>query len=122
MKTPRHFFFRKILLSLLFAVISVSAFSETFQLGDLAPRGNPDGELNAANALILQRIILGDIVPDETEKKIGDVAPLGNVDGVLNTGDLVVQQRAVLGLITLGTIDITALPAQTLNAATSPTT
>jgi len=103
------------------SAFSLNLLAETFQLGDVAPRGAPDGLLNAADALLLQRMVLGDIVPDETEKKIGDVAPLGNVDGVLNTGDLVVQQRAVLGEITLGTIDISSLQPPILAAAVTPT-
>ena len=114
MKIPRHFLFSKIIIALLFAVVSINAFSETFQLGDLAPRGNPDGELNAADALILQRIILGEIVPTSNESLIGDVAPLGNPDGTLNAGDLVVQQRAILGLINLGNTSTTGPNAPVL--------
>jgi len=113
--------FNKITLTLFFLLLSINAASETFQLGDVAPRGAPDGLLNAADALILQKMVLGDIIPDDTEKQIGDVAPLGAVDGVLNTGDLVVQQRAIFGVITLGTVN-TLPPAPTLNAAVSPTT
>jgi len=106
---------------IIISLTSINAISETFQLGDVAPRGAPDGLLNAADALILQKMVLGDIVPDDTEKKIGDVAPLGDVDGTLNTGDLVVQQRAILGEITLGVIEITSLQPPDLNPGVSPT-
>jgi len=118
------FSFKKFQVFVVFIIslTSINAISETFQLGDVAPRGAPDGLLNAADALILQKIVLGDIVPDDTEKKIGDVAPLGAVDGLLNAGDLVVQQRAVLGEITLGIIEITSLIAPILNVGISPTT
>lgn len=96
-------------------IFSLGLLAETFQLGDLAPRGAPDGQLNAADSLLLQRIILGDIVPTNDEMQLGDVAPLGNVDGVLNAGDLVVQQRAVLGQITLGTIETDTTPPAVIN-------
>lgn len=69
--------------------------------GDLAPLNNPDGTLNVADALILQRFITGDLTPTQTQLVIGDVAPLGNPDGVLNVGDLVVLMRAISGEIML---------------------
>ena len=117
-----NFIFNKISIALFVSVLSVSAISQTFQLGDLAPRGAPDGQLNAADSLILQKMLLGDIVPTDDEIKIGDVAPIGTGDGALNVGDLVVQQRAVLGLISLGTIELSALPAPTLSSGITPTT
>ena len=110
-----------IILLLVVLVLPVNAISETFQLGDLAPRGAPDGQLDAADTLLLQRMILGEIIPTNDEKLIGDVAPLGYPDNELNVGDLVVQQRAILGLISMGTVD-TLPPAPTLNAGVSPTT
>ena len=106
--------FKKLSLTIIISLISINVVSETFQLGDLAPRGNPDGQLDAADILLLERIVFGDIVPTYNEERIGNVAPLGTPDNELNTGDLVVQQRATLGLITLGTIDITPLPAPTI--------
>ncbi|MFK5948419.1 MAG: right-handed parallel beta-helix repeat-containing protein [Methylococcales bacterium] len=116
--------YKKLRLSLLLLIagfFSLGLLAETFQLGDLAPRGAPDGLLNAADSLLLQRMVLGDVVPTNDEVKLGDVAPLGNVDGVLNTGDLVVQLRAVLGEIALGTIDISSLQPPILTVGTSPT-
>ena len=109
----------KFSLAIIISVLSISAISETFQLGDLAPKDAPDGQLNAADVLILEKLILGDIIPTNDEMLIGDVAPLGSPDGLLNIGDLVVQQRAVLGLINLGTVD-TGLPAPTLDTGISP--
>lgn len=78
--------------------------------GDLAPRGSPDGQLNAADFLILQRIVSGAVIPDAYEQLVGDLAPLDNPDGELNAGDLVVLQRAVLGNITLAPIFDTTAP------------
>lgn len=81
--------------------------------GDLAPRGAPDGSLNAADILLLQRIITNALIPTSAELLVGDVAPLGNPDGELNAGDLVVLIRAVMGDITLQPIidDTPPLPA-----------
>lgn len=62
--------------------------------GDLAPRGSPDGVLNAADALILQRLLLGLILPAAIELIIGDL----NGNGGLDTGDLLLLERDVLGL------------------------
>ncbi len=69
--------------------------------GDLAPRGNADGILNAADLMVLERIVLEGQTPSAEELLAGDVAPLGSPDGELNAGDLVVLERAVFGLITL---------------------
>ena len=85
---------------LLLGTPSIS-FTTSHSTGDLSPRGNPDGVLNAGDILILQRILLGEITPTAAELLIADVAPLGNPDGVLNAGDLVVLQRAVVGLATV---------------------
>ncbi len=97
--------------SLVFAIIlnSSSANAQTYLLGDLAPRGVPDGQLNAADNLLLQRMVLGEISPTTNERFLGDIAPLGSPDGVLNVGDIVVQQRAILGLINLGAINTNTL-------------
>ncbi len=72
--------------------------------GDLAPRGAPDGNLTAADILVLQRIVLGDLAPTSLERLIADVAPRDNPDGELNAGDLVVLMRAAMGEITLSPI------------------
>ncbi len=112
--------FSKFFIILIISALSINAVSETYQLGDLAPRGTPDGQLTAADSLILQRMILGEILPTEDEVIIGDVAPFGVGDGVLNAGDLVVQQRAILGHINLSTIDISPLQPPVLNAGASP--
>ena len=101
-KKLTHFIFNKITLTLCITVLSINVISETFQLGDVAPRGAPDGQLNAADSLILQRIILGEIIPTNNEMRIGDVAPLSTPDDVLNAGDLVVQQRGSLRFNNLG--------------------
>lgn len=69
--------------------------------GDLAPRGNPDGQLNAGDLVVLQRIVLGDIDPTPTERLVADVGPLSGPDGVLNVVDNLILMRAVLGEITL---------------------
>jgi len=114
--------FNKFSLALLVIALSTNAVSEVFQLGDVAPRGAPDGQLNAADSLILQRMVLGEIIPTDDEKLIGDVAPLNSPDGKLDAGDLVVQQRAILGLVNLNTIDLSTLPVPILDAIVLPST
>lgn len=64
--------------------------------GDLAPLGSPDGFINAADYLIAQRIVLGNIVPTALELSHGDLYPPGAPDGVINMSDLILIQ----GLLT----------------------
>lgn len=85
----------------LFIGLSGQVAGATKPAGDLAPLTNPDGVLNAADALILQRFIMGSLTPSAEQILLGDVAPLGSPDGVLNAGDLVVLMRAIQGQITL---------------------
>jgi hypothetical protein len=80
---------------------STSNSSGTRRKGDLAPYGNPDGQVNAADIVILQRFITGNLTPTPAELAVADVAPLGAPDGTINAADLLILTRAVLGLITL---------------------
>lgn len=70
-----------LLSSLLFS-FSTPLFAGSVPAGDLAPYGNPNGQVNIADALILQQFISGIRVPTPTELLIADVAPLGAPDGV----------------------------------------
>lgn len=102
-----------------FSLIPSISPAGTLVAGDLAPRGAPDGRIDAADVLILQRIITTALSPTPVELLIGDVAPLGNPDGDLNAGDLVVLMRAVTGEITLPPImDDTAPPPANTNLIT----
>lgn len=96
------------------------AWAETLPAGDLAPLNNPDGALNAADAMILQRIIMGSLTPTQIQLRVGDVAPLGAPDGELNAGDLVVLMRAINGVITLPDVYV-GPDAPLLDAPISPT-
>lgn len=105
----------------------VSAFTVTqapqgLPAGDLAPRGSPDGQLNAGDVLVLQRLVLGTETPSTYEKLVGDVAPLNNPDGQLNAGDLVVLQRAVMGAITLPPVFDSTPPQISILAPTDGST
>ncbi len=62
--------------------------------GDVAPLGSPDGRVNAADVVVLQRMLRGDI-PDLTADQIahGDL----NQNGGLDAGDLVMLIRLVTG-------------------------
>ena len=59
--------------------------------GDLAPTGNPDGTLNAADYLIAQRIALELITASSLELAHGDM----NSDGVINVADLILLMQLI---------------------------
>ena len=61
--------------------------------GDVAPLGNPDGNLNAADVLVAQRIALGLEIAMILELAHGDM----NCDGQFTLPDVLLIQRAVLG-------------------------
>ena len=107
-----------ILLILLFNTALLNAAQ--YVAGDLAPRGNPDGQLNVADLLILTQIVNGLKIATPKEQIVGDVAPLNSADGVLDVRDMLVLQRAILGKITLPPL-VTAPPAPILNPGLSPT-
>ena len=73
----------------------------TVPAGDVAPYGSPDGQVNVADVLILQRFVMDDLIPTTEELLVGDVAPFGSPDGFLNAADVAVLMRAILGEITL---------------------
>jgi len=93
-------------LYLLLALFSLPLFSTQFTAGDVAPYGNPDGQLTVGDVVVLQRFLNGSLTPTTQEQQICDVAPVGNVNGILDTGDLLVFQRAILGLVTLPPVSI----------------
>ncbi len=58
--------------------------------GDVAPSGSPDGVIDAADLVVLQRIVLGELQPNAQLLAHGDVYPVGAPDGVINMSDLIV--------------------------------
>ncbi len=65
--------------------------------GDIAPLGNPDGELNQADLILMERHILGiDLLLPHEQDEV-DIAPLGSPDGVVTLADYILLQRIVLG-------------------------
>ena len=110
----------KALVFISFIILRMDVMAATYQLGDLAPRGAPNGSLDISDVLMLQRMILGELTPTADEQIIGDVAPLGNTDGALNVADVLILQRAIMGQITLGIVNI-APPSPVLDAVVSPT-
>ena len=67
-----------------------------FADADLAPYGNPDGNINAADYLIATRLLLGGLATLPLQLAHGDVYPVGSPDGVINTSDLLLIQQMVL--------------------------
>jgi hypothetical protein len=63
--------------------------------GDLAPRGAPDGLVDAADYLIMQRIVLGEVQPTPQELMLGDIYPSGAPDGAVDISDLVLILKKV---------------------------
>ncbi|MEA3243838.1 MAG: S8 family serine peptidase [Pseudomonadota bacterium] len=63
--------------------------------GDLAPRSAPDDRINAADYLVLNRLVSQVIPATETELALGDL----NNNGSLDSGDLVLMMRIIQGQI-----------------------
>ena len=64
--------------------------------GDLAPRGSPDGNINAADLLITRRIVHQLITPTATDLSHGDIYPPGSPDGVIDISDLLLIRQLIL--------------------------
>jgi len=59
--------------------------------GDVAPRANPDGALNAGDLVVLVRLVLGLDTPDAREAILADM----NHDGLLNVTDILLFTKAI---------------------------
>jgi hypothetical protein len=66
-----------------------------FADGDLAPLGSPDGVVNAADYLLAQRIVLGELEATSLEKAHADLYPADTPDGLINTSDLILLLKLV---------------------------
>jgi len=66
-----------------------------FNDGDLAPLGNPDGIINAADFAVITRIVLGHITPNNLELSHGDLYPEGAPDGLINVSDLILIRQLI---------------------------
>jgi hypothetical protein len=64
-------------------------------LADLAPRGNPDGQVNAGDLVVLARLVTGGDMPTGAEQVFGDL----NRNGELDAGDMMLMERMVNGVI-----------------------
>lgn len=64
--------------------------------GDVAPSADPDGSINAADYMIMTRIVLGEITPTARQLLNGDLYPPGSPDGVINLQDLILLQSMVM--------------------------
>ena len=62
----------------------------------VAPHGNPDSEVNAADYLVATRIALGLLPATPLDLAHGDMYPVGSPDGVINMSDLILILQAVL--------------------------
>ncbi|MEE9492865.1 MAG: hypothetical protein V3W04_05745 [Gammaproteobacteria bacterium] len=64
--------------------------------GDLAPRGQPDGVINAADYMIAMQIVLQQITPTADEIKHGDLYPVAGGDGQITLSDAIRLMKLVL--------------------------
>jgi len=74
--------------------ITQSYVLNIIQKGDV----NADGQLNAADLLLIQRHVLGQITLDAQRTMQADMYPPGGGDGQVTISDLILIQRKVLGL------------------------
>jgi len=109
-------------LLLLLALAPPAAWAPNYIAGDIAPRGNPDDQLNAGDLVVLQRIAIGQTAADAYEQLVGDVAPLGVPDGQINAADVLVLQRAIFGLVTLPPVSLNPPATPIPDPLGSPTT
>ncbi|MEN8106603.1 MAG: metallophosphoesterase [Pseudomonadota bacterium] len=59
-----------------------------FDDGDVAPRDNPDGNINAGDYVVMMRIVLGLVTAGDTELAHGDLYPPGAPDGEIGLPDM----------------------------------
>jgi hypothetical protein len=64
--------------------------------GDVAPKGAPDGIVNAADMLVQTQFALGLLTPSAIELQNGDLYPAGAPDGTINTSDMMLMMKLVL--------------------------
>lgn len=68
-------------------IVSVTQYAD----GDLAPWGNPDGLINAADILIAEQLALGQRTAGTLQYAHGDM----NTDGIIDLADLLLIQQVV---------------------------
>lgn len=66
-----------------------------FATGDIAPLGNPDGVVNAADYAVALQIALGLVSATSLELAYGDVYPAGSPDGQITLSDLILILQIV---------------------------
>ena len=67
-----------------------------FNDGDVAPPGNLDGVVNAADLLVVMRAVLGLTVVDDLLLGHADLYPGGAPDGVIDLRDLILLTQLTL--------------------------
>lgn len=61
-------------------------------VGDVAPRGNPDNVIDLGDLVVLTRLVTGVSQPTALESMLGDI----NIDSELNAADILLLQQAIL--------------------------
>ena len=99
MQTKQHLvykFFHVIMLWLIVSIELTNAATLIYADGDLAPRGQPDGVINAADYLVAMQIVLQRITPTADEIKHGDLYPVVGGDGQITLSDVMQLIKLVL--------------------------
>jgi hypothetical protein len=61
-------------------------------IGDIAPLGSPDGQINAGDLVVMIRLVTGFELPTALELVLADIKD----DGQIDTADMLLLQKAVL--------------------------
>ena len=64
--------------------------------GDVGPLGNPDGLVNQADLVIMNKIMMGTLTATVNELSHADLYPQGAPDGVIDLSDMVLFQKLIL--------------------------
>lgn len=76
--------------------IDILPLDFNFADADVAPLGSPDGVVNIADYVIMQRISRGELVPTVIELSHGDIYPENIPDGIIDLSDLTLFQQRIM--------------------------
>lgn len=65
-------------------------FNYNYSDGDMAPWGAPNGVIDAADYMVLQKIVLGEAAASVSQLAHGDLYPAGVPDGAIDMSDLII--------------------------------
>lgn len=93
------------------STVIVTSVAHAALRGDVAPRGCPDGQIDAADIAVIKKFVLGQLQPSSEDFRSRDIAPLGAPDGRFTAGDLAIVKKVALGLLEQNSAGSSAPPA-----------